>query len=639
MIAAAPMVRDPNENTRQYAIRMAKSGPKGSDPKTISLNATRGKHRQFYEGEARRKEFLECIAAGMLVKAAVAKVGVRYDTYERWRSRFPSFAAQVDSLRNGTRNPGPADPDQPRQLNRAYDVAEDRKRWFGHDTPPFQMEMIDGLMQTPPGHILMVLLPPEFGKTTCYEDFKTLDIAYNPWTLSHVGSESIALSKKILTKIRGRLDPAPGNHRMVEFFNRFGPFAPQKGERKTQQPWSTTHFDVWRKGDFDDRDYTMAALGFGSQIIGSRSNHLHCDDLQSLKTLSLTEKYLSEFRQDWWSRPGVRGITSIFGNRVDDGDVYGAIEEAFGPDILHIVRYPAIVVRDGVAQSLWPERWSMEQLDIAQKVTEPGGWERNWMQNPRSKAFLAFTDEMLQRCYRPELSLRRPKPEDGKICYVSLDPAIGGRTAITVWQVTHAGRMRLVYLRDIPGLRSNEEIMSYVAAAIAWTKGHGLRVTNLIIEAKNFQAGLCRDERLLTLANTEGISVGEHLTGWNKYDENIGVSSMVTTFVKQELELPWADDPETRVVIAEYVKQFTKWRPSKGGGGQASAMGNKLRQDLVMSTWFAWIRWRQIGKVEDETRGSASQFSREGLPYAPTGTGLIVPTKYSPTLVGAGSRA
>lgn len=138
--------------------------------------------------------------------------------------------------------------------------------------------------------------------------------------------------------------------------------------------------------------------------------------------------------------------------------------------------------------------------------------------------------------------------------------------------------------------------------------------TELIIEAKNFQAGLARDERLLEICDRFGMSAREHLTDVNKYDANIGVSSMTHTFRKRQIDIPWAADDETRERMQALIDELLSWRPM--------ARGNRLRQDLVMALWFLWIFWRERKGERYET---STQIKRQGMPYAPTRAGLLVP--------------
>jgi hypothetical protein len=140
-------------------------------------------------------------------------------------------------------------------------------------------------------------------------------------------------------------------------------------------------------------------------------------------------------------------------------------------------------------------------------------------------------------------------------------------------------------------------------------------VSDVVIEAMNFQRGLSRDERLIEMAKHYGFATREHLTGMNKYDEDIGIASMVTSFIKGEIILPWADDDYTRSEVGELVRQLKAWRPKK--------RGNKLRQDRVMALWFIWILWRNRWKSTDV--GSAGSGFQRNVPWAGTKSGLIIP--------------
>jgi hypothetical protein len=145
------------------------------------------------------------------------------------------------------------------------------------------------------------------------------------------------------------------------------------------------------------------------------------------------------------------------------------------------------------------------------------------------------------------------------------------------------------------------------------------RVSDVVVEAMNFQRGLSRDERLMEMQRHYGFATREHLTGLNKYDEDIGVASMVTSFIKGEIELPWADDDLTRNEIGELIRQLKAWKPR--------ARGSKLRQDRVMALWFIWILWRNRWKAENV--GDVGSAWQRDVPWKGTRMGLIVP-------VGAG---
>jgi hypothetical protein len=101
-----------------------------------------------------------------------------------------------------------------------------------------------------------------------------------------------------------------------------------------------------------------------------------------------------------------------------------------------------------------------------------------------------------------------------------------------------------------------------------------------------------------------GFRVREHLTGVNKYDETIGVPSMALSFMRGEIDIPYADDKSTRHMVDQFLRQLKAWRPLK--------RGTRLRQDQVMAFWFIWILWRQRKQSFDV---DTSQFDYKGLPW------------------------
>jgi len=147
--------------------------------------------------------------------------------------------------------------------------------------------------------------------------------------------------------------------------------------------------------------------------------------------------------------------------------------------------------------------------------------------------------------------------------------------------------------------------LQVVEDAILRCMKNGSTVSDVVIEAMVFQKGLSRDERLIEMTDKYGFRVREHLTGVNKYDETIGVPSMALSFMREEIEIPYADDPSTRHQADQLIRQLKSWRPLK--------RGTKLRQDQVMALWFIWILWRQRKQAFDV---DSSQFKFKALPWS-----------------------
>jgi hypothetical protein len=254
-------------------------------------------------------------------------------------------------------------------------------------------------------------------------------------------------------------------------------------------------------------------------------------------------------------------------------------------------------------------------LDRQRRKVGQDAWDRNYMQSPgSSNSNRTFTDEMVDSCLNPLISLRHEIPSD-HIVYVGLDPALGSQNCVIACEITPDNKMIVRRIREDTGFRRNEQIMQSLDSVIQSCNLTG-RVTDVVIETKNFQAGLARDERLLEMQQYYGFAMREHLTGWNKYDEAIGVASMCESFMRQEIVLPWAGDDYTRNEIGELVKQLKAWRPG--------ARGNKLRQDRVMALWFVWILWRQRWKQPVDAEGFDG-WKTKASPWGSGNRGLVLP--------------
>lgn len=577
-----------------------------SEPQPIKKLLAANAHHA--KAVARQQQFCQLIQAGTEMKDALKIVGVTYEAYRQWRKRDKKFAAEVDRIR--AREAAEAG-----EYNGTH--ASFAKEFFGMEYSWFQLVFLQELEQLPPGNILMALWPPEHGKTTTYENYVSEMIALHPDRRQTVASENQAIARKIIGRIKNRMEPNGPFPRYVE---RWGPFRPPVGlgSAKVAQPWGADYFNVYKKSTHDERDYTMMALGVGSSIVSTRTDHLHIDDVQSVKTASQTNKIEDWFRQDALTRPGEHGITTIAGTRVHEDDIYSRLAEDADLDgILKVIRFKAIMTDfdTGEEKPLWPERYTLDMLDRQRRKVGQEAWDRNYMQNPgSSNSNRTFTDEMVDGCLNPLMSLSHDIPSDA-IVYVGLDPALGSNNCVIACEVSPEGQLIIRRIREDVGLRRNEQIMQALNSVIMSCNLTG-RVTDVVIETKNFQAGLARDERLQEMQEHYGFAMREHLTGWNKYDESIGVASMCESFLRKEIVIPWSGDDYTRQEMGELVKQLKAWRPG--------ARGNKLRQDRVMALWFVWILWRQRWKQPVENGGD-DNWRRTGIPWSGTRTGLLIP--------------
>lgn len=556
----------------------------------------------------RRNEFIAALDELKDIDAACEATGVPRTTYKDWRKRIPEFASRCDAARLGDASKWD------KEWEKGF--AAFRSQFLGMDSPWFHLEAIDAYENTPPGNITLILWPPEHGKTTLFEDYATYKLATDPTYRFCVASEKQGMSQKVLARVKARLDPMGAYPKLV---TRFGPFVPQNGVDGPAQPWGANFFNVFKKGSHDERDYSMVALGITSAVAGTRTDHLHADDVQSLKSLNLTETLVNVFRQDWLSRPGEHGRTSINGTRVGEDDFYERIELEFPPEILRIIRFPAII-RDeitGEDKPLWPERYTMEMLERIKIKAGPDAWARNYMQNPLASGNRTFDDDALVAATNPLRRIGQTLDSTPGTGIITLDPALGGKNCVTGLEMTTT-KLALFDTIEQSGLTATKQIWADVEAMLWRMKSAGLRVSDVVIETMAFQKGLATDDGLRELRSTWGFAVREHLTGVNKYDENIGIPTMVNDYRTGKLDLPGADDPNTRSIMDETLRQHKAWRPL--------ARGNRLRQDRVMGIWFGWILWRERAQTLNT---SSSQFNFKAMPFQPTSGGLFIPRRAS----------
>lgn len=575
---------------------------------------------RFEESAERRRLFLEAMEEEHSLKIAYARAGITDTTYRRWRSVYPDFAKKVDALKAfGVRDDGTIDPG----------FAAFRLRYFRMKSYWFHLMAIDAYEKTRPGNITLILWPPEHGKTSLFEDYASYKLAVDPNYRFTIGSEKQDMSRKVLRRVKNRMSEG-GPYR--EYVAKWGPFAPQVGEGSRTQPWGADYFDVFKKQGHDERDYSMVALGMTSAIAGTRTDHLHVDDPQSLKSFQKnpekhSEEMLEVFRQDWLTRPGENGRTTINGTRVGEGDFYELLMEEFDEDILKVIKFPAIRYDElaGENRPLWEydaeesERqgrhvgWTMEMLERQRKKVGEEAWARNYMQQPRAGTDRTFGDDVINKALNPLRSVDHGAP-DGGSCIITIDPGFG-HNATSLLHIS-PDTLSVVDMVDDIKFTSNEQIFGRLEDFLHRSLAMGSHVTDVVIETMAFQKGLATDRQLRELQDRFGFAIREHLTGVNKYDENIGIPSMARDFRLGRIDIPYAEDDYTRQMADALIGQLKAWKPKK--------RGTELRQDLVMALWFGWIVWRDRKSWVEQT---ATSFSFSGMPYKPTGSGsgLLIP--------------
>lgn len=582
------------------------------EPYQENVLSTSLSHQRYQDAQGRRLQMIEQLRSGASVSLACERLGISVRTYSSWRQRFREFAAKADEAKMLAQTNATIDWDGT--------PASFHAKFFGRKLTWFQLLAIDELENIPMGNILFVLWPPDHGKTSTFEDHASRKLALTPEWRCLVACESQDISKKILGAVMNRMDPMGPTPGYVE---KFGPFMPQSG--RGMQPWSETRFRVHKAKKMDQRDYSMTALGVTTRsLLSSRADQVHLDDIQSADTINKSDYIERRVRQDFFSRAGEHGRISLFGSRVDEDDVVGRFDEdeELDASVMKRIKLRAIITdhETGEVRALWPERYNLDQLDRMRRKNGQEAFDRNYLMQPgaSAKGKRTFTKDSIDPCKNPDYSLlQRPGP--GSILYATLDPSIGGKNCVMILEPTPDNRLIVRRIVERTDLYNNAQVIGSVKDAIEFCEANRAETTDLVIEEMAFQKGLMQDDNLKALRAAKRFQVHGHKTGLNKYDEDIGVPSMAESFNRGEIILPWAEDEYTRQVIGQLIEQLYKWKPY--------VKGNRLRQDMVMCLWFGWILWRQRWRKPPESRRTNNGFKTQGLPWAPTKSGILVPSR------------
>lgn len=530
--------------------------------------------------QMRRDQIVDLISKGYTIEAALKEIGIAKQTYYQYRSDLPEFRARIDAAKlQWYKNQPPST--EPKGF------VQFRHKYFGFDTYYHQQMISDAIDQTGPMEVVLVLVPPEHGKTTLMEDKICEILAEDPNHRICYISEARGHARKVGSRVRRRMTDTS---EFGLYVARYGPFY-EKGQEKNGKPWTADFFTV-NKAGHDERDYSFEARGYQSHIQGSRVDTLFIDDVQSLKSLGRTDDILQKFQQEWISRVGKTGRCIIVGTRVGVNDIY---EELMTRELItRLVELPAV---NEEGESLCPEMWPTDALMKRRKQVGESIWQRTYQQNPIAAGAVTFDEATLSAAKDASLTIKK---SDGVATVMSLDPGLGGGNVLTVCQYT-PDKMWIVDQVCDYGFGRTEQILGRVRDLAS-----RYRPQDFVIEMMAFQQALGKDDRMFKLQDTYGFRIYPHVTQDNKFDPTFGVASMASSMRTGELLIPYGDD-ESQEKMAPLLRELQQWRPN--------VRGTKLVQDRVMSLWFCHLFWY---KQKEYLKTDTIKIKLRSMPWQPS---------------------
>jgi hypothetical protein len=437
--------------------------------------------------------------------------------------------------------------------------------------------------------------------TTLLLDAITADLCANPNMRVALISEGQDFARKALARIQRRMIVESGPP--PPLFEHFGPFQPLATSNKK---WNSDEFTLLAS-THDEQDPSCISVGITGNIRGTRWNRVYLDDVQSVRNESATPRLMRIFRGDVIPRPGKMGRINITGSRVGRNDFYSELERVGIVD--EVICLPALNMSKPVGfQSYFPRQFRKEILedgtevdvpivnesgepmgwsdaDMAQRRSKVGEdeWQRVYMQAPQSEHSAMVTDGDIVNATDAGQNAKPPRvvgqtPPSAVSTLAGLDPALANHAAFTYCGYD-ADCLYVIDVIDMYKPTTNKKIFDEIRRGTVRYKPDWW-----IIENNTLQSGYLNDDVFLEMRNKYGFQAVSHHTGAEKTTPNLGVPALMQAIVRGEVRFPMIKDTDTDFALL--FDQLKAWRPD--------VPTKRLVQDMVMSLWFCYLRWRVL---------------------------------------------
>jgi hypothetical protein len=569
------------------------------------------------KGEAQEKVLLQ-LEQGSTITAAMASVGRNDVTFRQWSMTDLKFKERADKARLVGKGII-ADLGDLKNLS-FPDFCEQflDAKLFEHQLD--WLDLIEGREPSwlPPGITyepgdpkrILINVPPEHAKsTTITTNYVLYNIVTNPNARVIIVSKTQGMARKFLGAIKTRLShPA-----YIKLQTAFGP---NGGYKADATQWSADMIYLGTGRDSGEKDPTVQALGFGSQIYGARADLIILDDVVMNSNAHEWEKQIEWLQKEVITRLGRHGKLLIVGTRVAPIDLYKMIRDpgqwSGGKTPFTYCAMPAVLEFDEKPEqwkTLWPKsnlqeneideigpdglyaKWDGPSLFKRRSEVAPSVWAMVYQQEDVQEDSIfsptcvaGSVNGMRKRGPLKEGVPGHPRHIDSGYTIIGLDPAMAGATAAVV--ATYNRSDGKIYILDC--INMTEPTPAKIQTLIEeWVDKY--RPQELRIEINAHQKAYALDDNLRNFLASYGCQLNSHFTGKNKWDTSFGVASMASLFGNTRdgrfqdnnlIELPSNEGSEG---LKALVQQLITWKPD-----------TRNPTDCVMALWFAIIRIREL---------------------------------------------
>ena len=565
-----------------------------------------------------KERVLQQLSQGSTITAAMASVNRNEVTFRQWTMKDADFKDRSDKARlegKGVK----ADMKNLKEIS-----FEDFSEQF-LDTKLFDhhkdwVDLIEGreprwlhpamTYEPAASNRILINVPPEHAKSTVITiNYVTYRIATDPNVRIIVVSKTQGMARKFLSAIKTRLS----HPNWIKLQTAFGPNGGYKADSPT---WSADMIYLGSGRDSGEKDPTVQALGFGSQIYGARADLIILDDVVMNSNAHEWEKQIEWLQKEVITRLGRHGKLLIVGTRVAPIDLYKMIRDGQqwtgGKSPFTYCAMPAVLEFDEKPsgwKTLWPytdraesaqdepnelglyPKWDGPSLFTRRSEVAPSVWAMVYQQEDvvedsifSPTAVAGCVNGMRKRGPLKPGAAGHPKHVESAYTVIGLDPAMTGNTAAVVLTYNRADNK--IYVLD--AVNMTEPNPTKIRNLIEdWVEKY--RPQELRIEINAHQKAYALDDDLRNWLAQYGCTLNSHFTGKNKWDTGFGVASMASLFGtirdgrfqdNNIIELPSNEGSEG---LKALVQQLITWKPD-----------TRNATDCVMALWFAVIKVREL---------------------------------------------
>ena len=588
--------------------------------KLALLGATVGRKPgvQNIPKDAAQLQVLELLSQGATVVDAMKAVGRNDVTFRQWSMADADFKDKADKARLSGK-------DIKTDLANLKDISfEDFSEQF-LDTKLFDhhkswIDLVEGkeprfmhpsmTYEQAATNRILINVPPEHAKSTVLTiNYVTYRLSVDPNVRIIIVSKTQGMARKFLSAIKTRLSHPNWTKMQVSF-------GPNGGYKADSPTWSADMIYLGAGRDSGEKDPTVQALGFGSQIYGARADLIILDDVVMNANAHEWEKQIEWLQKEVITRLGRHGKLLIVGTRVAPIDLYKMIRDpdqwTGGKSPFTYMAMPSVLEFDENPKNwktLWPwtdraegeqdepneqglyPKWDGPSLFTRRSEVAPSVWAMVYQQEDVQSDSI-FSPTIVAGCVngmRKRGPLKKdtaghPKNVDSTYTIIGFDPAVSGRSAFVAVSYNRSdGRIYVldcVNMVDPTPQKENALIKEWVEK---------FKPQEFRVEINAHQKYYAMDTELRDYLASYGCQLNSHFTGKNKWDVGFGVASMASLFGSAKdgrfqdnnlIEFPSNEGSEG---LKSLIQQLIIWKPD-----------TKNPTDCVMALWFAIIRCREL---------------------------------------------